>query len=87
VKKRAKLDLSAGVEPDKAQAAGFEPVTPETPSPEAQEPEPAPADDDVRPPPELRVAGRPLSPGMILKAMAVVAAAGISIYLLKRRLF
>jgi hypothetical protein len=99
VKKRSKLDISAGVNPDKRQATGFGAVA----STADSEPEPEP---ELQPQPEpkprkaqqqasagvsqrTRAKGgehKGLSPVLIIKTVAVVAVAALSLYELKRRL-
>jgi hypothetical protein len=86
VKKRSKLDISAGVEQDKPQAAGFSEVASADLAGEPQH-IPRPASARVRQARQpVIVARRHLSPGLVVKTVAAVAIAALALYVLKRRL-
>ena len=85
MKKRSKLDIAAGVEQDKPQAAGFSEAPAADPAAEPQDVE-RPASARVRQS-RQSVAGqrRRLSAGLAVKTVAAVAIAALALYLLKRR--
>jgi hypothetical protein len=85
VNKRSRLDLSAGVAADKRQAEGFEKTAVVRPKPELVK-EPASAGNDRTPQPNVMERGL-LSPPMVIKAITVILAALLSLYLFKRRFF
>ena len=88
MKKRSKLDLSQGVERHKSQASGFEPDVPkDTGSVTQKSGRQAAKTNTAR---ESRSSGAASSPrtsqARIVKTVAVVALAALSLYMLKRRL-
>jgi hypothetical protein len=93
VKKRSKLDIAAGVEQDKPQAAGFSEAPAADPAADpAAEPQdverPASASARVRQSRQsVVVERRRSSAALALKTLAAVAIAALALYLLKRRLF
>ena len=89
MKKRSKLDIAAGVEQDKPQAAGFSEVPAADPAAEPQDVErPASASARVRQSRQsVVVERRRSSAALALKTLAAVAIAALALYLLKRRLF
>ena len=89
MKKRSKLDIAAGVEQDKPQAAGFSEVPAADPAAEPQDVErPASASERVRQSRQsVVVERRRSSAALALKTLAAVAIAALALYLLKRRLF
>jgi len=97
VKKRSKLDLSQGVEQQKSQASGFEPDVPkDTVSATQKSGQQSAKTNSARqsaktnPARESRSSGAATNPrtsqARIVKMVAVVALAALSLYLLKRRL-
>lgn len=87
MKRRSRLDLSAGVAPDKPQAAGFEQVSaPPSGEPEAAAEWAAAAPSATRPAPRKRKSSSPAR-SLIVKTVAVVAVAALALYVLKRRFY
>jgi hypothetical protein len=90
MKKRSKLDISGGVEKHKAQAAGFEKQAPEDPAPgSGPDPEPRAAEQaafeggsGTRQ--ATGLSGIEVNGSLIIKAVAAVAVAALSVYLFKR---
>ena len=88
VKKRSKLDLSQGVEQQKSQASGFEPDVPkDTVSATQKSGQQSAKTNTSRESRSSEAATSPrTSQARIVKTVAVVALAALSLYLLKRRL-
>ena len=90
MKKRSRLDISGGVEKNKAQAAGFEKQAPVDPAPgSGPDPEPRAAEQaafagggGTRQ--ATALSGIEVNGSLIIKAVAAVAVAALSVYLFKR---
>ena len=85
MKKRSKLDLSAGVAPGKPQAAGFDQMASAEPDHEPREASARPAAQGEKPRRASVMSEKRSYGALVVKTVVVVAVAALSIYLMKRR--